>query len=43
MGVSELGPNETLNRIISRADKALYISKSSGRNRVTKLNTETSL
>ncbi|MFC0445545.1 GGDEF domain-containing protein [Pseudidiomarina halophila] len=43
IGVSELGPNETLNRIISRADKALYISKSSGRNRVTKLNTETSL
>lgn len=37
VGVSQLAPNETLNRIINRADKALYISKSCGRNRVTKL------
>ncbi|WP_301898825.1 GGDEF domain-containing protein [Pseudidiomarina terrestris] len=37
IGVSQLAPNETLNRILNRADKALYISKSCGRNRVTRL------
>ncbi|MGQ4277217.1 GGDEF domain-containing protein [Pseudidiomarina sp. E22-M8] len=40
VGVSQLAANETFNRIVSRADKALYISKSSGRNRVTKLDAE---
>ncbi|RUO63634.1 GGDEF domain-containing protein [Pseudidiomarina insulisalsae] len=37
IGVSESKPNETLTRLIKRADNALYISKDEGRNRVTVL------
>lgn len=35
IGVTQLLPNETLNRLINRADKALHSSKANGRNRVT--------
>lgn len=35
IGISQHKKNETFNRLLKRADTALYISKSEGRNRVT--------
>lgn len=35
IGISQHKENETLNRLLKRADTALYMSKSEGRNRVT--------
>ncbi len=35
IGMSQHKPNETFNRLLKRADTALYMSKSEGRNRVT--------
>jgi diguanylate cyclase (GGDEF)-like protein len=34
-GVTELGPQDTAESVIARADQALYVSKDSGRNMVT--------
>ena len=35
LGVASLGPGETLEAVIGRADAALYAGKLAGRNRVT--------
>jgi len=40
MGVAALSPDESLEQIISRADKALYLAKDSGRNKVVLSKTE---
>ena len=34
-GVTEMGPEDTADSVIARADQALYVSKESGRNKVT--------
>lgn len=35
MGVTEVGPEDTLSSVLKRADDALYLSKSKGKNKVT--------
>jgi diguanylate cyclase (GGDEF)-like protein len=35
MGLASLHPNEALSSLVDRADRAMYVSKNAGRNRVT--------
>jgi two-component system cell cycle response regulator len=35
IGLAELRPNETLDSLVARADRAMYVSKTCGRNRVS--------